>query len=68
MTAPSRLKSTLELLVVLLLAFFIRLYVSIWSRSRRNLKAGDDEKREAEAKLKVKTNEEALKKPVELIK
>jgi len=44
MTAPSRLKSTLEFLVVLLLTWFIRLYASIQSRSRRNLKAGDDEK------------------------
>jgi len=49
MTAPSRLKSTLELLVVLLLAFFVRLYVSICSRSRRNSKAGQmTKKREAD--------------------
>lgn len=49
MTAAQRLKSTLELLVVLLLAFFIRLYASIQSRSRRNLKAGQMmKKREAD--------------------
>ena len=48
MTAPSRLKSALELLVVLLFAFFIRLLVLVWSSSRRNFKAGNDEKREAD--------------------
>jgi len=48
-TTTPRLKFALEFFIVLMLAWFIlRFCVSAKSRSRRNNKAGDDEKREAD--------------------